>query len=101
MGSVAYVLCYLAEDGISEEQKQNNKEKLLEYSREKLFSGKTDEEISTILDYYAESIEEVKNDYRNPSAHTNELRRVDAEQCFALVIDVEKLMKKMLDSFDE
>ena len=73
----------------------------MEYSREKLFSGKTDEEISTILDYYAESIEEVKNDYRNPSAHTNELRRVDAEQCFALVIDVEKLMKKMLDSFDE
>ena len=47
------------------------------------------------------TVEEVKNDYRNPSAHTNELRRVDAEQCFALVVDVEKLMKKMLDSFDE
>ena len=54
-----------------------------------------------LLQNYAESVEEVKNDYRNPSAHTNELRRVDAEQCFALVVDVEKLMKKMMHSFDE
>ena len=45
-------------------------------------------------------MEAVKKDYRNPSAHTNELKRIDAEQCFDLVIDVEKLMKRMLDSFN-
>lgn len=101
LGSVAYVLCYLKADEITEEQSENNKNKLLEYSKEKLFSGKSDDEIIGILSDYAESVEEIKNDYRNPSAHTNELKRVDAEQCFALVIDVEKLMKKMLDSFDE
>lgn len=74
---------------------------MVEYVREKLFVGKTDDEIFELLNDYAESVEEVKNDYRNPSAHTNELRRVDAEQCFALVVDVEKLMKRMLDSFVE
>ena len=88
-------------NGLTEDQEENNKAKLIEYAKDKLFSGKTDEEIMDLLSDYAESVEEVKNDYRNPSAHTNELRRVDAEQCFALVVDVEKLMKKMLDSFDE
>lgn len=100
LGSVAYVLCYLEAEDLTEEQSSNNKAKLLEYTREKLFVGKTDDKIMAILSDYAESVEEVKNDYRNPSAHTNELRRVDAEQCFALVLDVEKLMKRMLDSFD-
>ena len=73
----------------------------MEYSKEKLISGKTNEEIFEMLTDYAEDIETVKNDYRNPSAHTNKLQRIDAEQCFDLVIDVEKLMKRMLDSFDE
>lgn len=101
LGSVAYVLCYLRADDLTEAQDENNKERLIEYSREKLLSGKTDDEIMDILLDYAESIEEVRKDYRNPSAHTNELKKVDAEQCFALVVDVEKLMKRILDSFDE
>jgi len=101
LGSVAYVLCYLKASDLTVEQDENNQAKLLEYAKDKLFAGKTDDEIMSILADYAESVEEVKNDYRNPSAHTNELRRVDAEQCFALVLDVEKLMKRMLDSFDE
>ena len=29
-----------------------------------------------------------------------EIKRVDAEGCFNLVLDIEKLLKKMLDSFD-
>lgn len=101
LGSVAYVLCHLEAKNITKEQSRNNKAKLLEYAREKLFVGKPDNEIMDILDDYAESVEEVKNNYRNPSAHTNELKRINAVECFDLVIDVEKLMKKMLDSFDE
>ena len=67
--------------------------------KETLFTEKTDEAINEILHDYAKSVEEVKKDYRNPSAHTNKIHRVDAERCFALVVDVEKLLK--LDSFDE
>ena len=101
LGSVAYVLCYLEADNLTEDQKKNNKERLIEYSKEKLLTGKSNDEILEILHDYADSIEEVRKDYRNPSAHTNELKKVDAEQCFALVVDVEKLMKRILDSFDE
>lgn len=101
LGTVAYVLCYLQADGITEEQVNNNKDKLLEYTKKHLFNGKTNEEILELLIDYAEDVESVKNDYRNPSAHTNVLKRIDAEECFNLVIDVEKILKRMLDSFDE
>lgn len=101
LGSVAYVLCYFKSNEITDEQKKNNKEKLIEYAREKLFTNKTDEDIFNKLQDYAKSVEKVRTNYRNPSAHTNELHRVDAEQCFALVVDVEKILKKMLDSFNE
>lgn len=100
LGTLAYILCYIIPDDMPEERSNNNKEKLLDYVSENLMSGKTRKEIFDILQDFAESVEEVRKDYRNPSAHTNELQRVDAEACFDLVIDVEKLLKRMLDSFD-
>ena len=38
---------------------------------------------------------------RNPSAHTGELTQVNARDCFDMVIDVEKLLRRMLNSFDK
>ncbi len=37
--------------------------------------------------------------YAGLCAHTNALGRISAEECFNLVLDVEKILKKMLDSF--
>ncbi len=99
LGSIAYVLCYSKDNNNTDEQNENNKRKLIEYSKAQLFEDLSDDEIFDLLQDYAESIEEVRNDYRNPSAHTNELKKIDAQECFDLVIDVEKLLKKMLDSF--
>lgn len=36
----------------------------------------------------------------NPSARTGKLTEVNAKDCFDIVLDVEKLLKRMLDSFD-
>ena len=59
-----------------------------------------EKEIIDMLDEYAKDIEKIKNKYRNPSAHRNAIQRVNAEECFKVVLDYEKLLKKMLDSFD-
>ena len=99
LGTIAYVLCLFYADNITEKQKENNRRKLIEYAKEELFIGKTDEEIMNTLRDFADSVEEVRNDYRNPSAHTNQVKKVDAEECLNLVVDVEKLLKKILDSF--
>ncbi len=100
LGSVAYILCFSPVSEISDEQKGTNQSRLLEYTKSELFIEELDDE--TILEklmQYAEWIEEVRKDYRNPSAHTNQLKKVDAENCFALVTDVEKILKTMLDAF--
>lgn len=101
MGSIAFAMCYLEDKYDSPAQRKQNKELLIEYTRVKLFPGKSDVEISKLLDEYAAAIEAIRIDYRNPSAHTDQLHQVDAEQCFNLVLDVEKLLKRMLDSFYE
>lgn len=77
------------------------KDKLIEYLTAEVFVGKSEDEVLTIISEYAEDIETVKDDYRNPSAHTKELTKINAEDCFNLVLDVEKLLKTMLDSFEK
>ena len=101
LGTFAYLVGVKIDELLSDSQRENNKSKLFEYLRDELLPNKTDNEISELMQYYAEEIETVKNDYRNPAAHTNELTRIDAEQCFNLVLDVEKLLKKMLDEFSK
>lgn len=101
MGNFAFVMCYIENWNDTDEQKANNKLKLMEYCKECVFSNYSESEMEQLLTKYASSIEVIREKYRNPSAHTNEIKQVDAEECFNLVLDIEKLLKKMLDSFDE
>ena len=101
MGNIAYVMCYIENKYDKDNEKNNNKLQLMEYCKECIFSKYNKDEIEKLLTKYASSIEEIREKYRNPSAHTNKIKRVNAEECFNLVLDIEKLLKKMLDSFDE
>ena len=101
MGNIAFVLCKKENCYDNEKQIKNNKEKLLEYCHECLFSNKSTEEIEKLLDSYASSIEMIRIKYRNPSAHINHIKRNTAKDCFDLIIDNHKLLKEMIDSFDE
>lgn len=101
MGNFAFVMCYIENWNDTYNQKINNKLILMEYCKECVFSNYSEDEIEKLLTKYASSIEEIREKYRNPSAHTNEIKQVDAEECFNLVLDIEKLLKQMLDSFDE
>lgn len=101
MGSFAFVMCYKENWEDTDEEKENNKVKLLEYCKSCLFSKYDDKEIMQLLNKYASSIEMIRVKYRNPSAHRNKITKINAEDCFDLIVDVEKLLKKMLDSFDE
>ncbi len=101
MGNISEILCKWHDPKSTEDQRQNNLEKLLDYSQEKLFKNLSREDIEDVLLGYAEEIEIIKKNYRNPSAHTGELDEINARDCFDIVLDVEKLLKRMLDSFDK
>lgn len=100
MGNIAFVLCKKENRYDNKEQKENNKKELLEYCRECVFSNYSTSQIERMLDSYSSSIELIRVKYRNPSAHRNYIRRITAKDCFDLVVDVQKLLKEMLDSFD-
>jgi hypothetical protein len=101
LGCAAYILCFKYDDNISPEEKENNKVKLIEYAKARLCKKKSADEIFKMLTDYAKDIDNVRKEYRNPAAHTGALNRQTAEACFDLVVDVQKLLKRMLDSFDK
>ena len=100
MGSIAYVMCLKSGKYDTPEQEQNNKKVLMEYCKDCIFTQKGDDEIEKLLNEYAKSIEKVREDFRNPSAHRNKIKQGDAEACFKYIIDVDKILKNMLNSFD-
>ena len=101
LGATKFILNPENIRNITTEQKKNDKEQLLDYVKSELIKNKSDNEILTILKDFAEDIEKVKNDYRNPSAHTNKIEKRKAEECFDFVIDVERLLKFFIEAFEK
>ena len=101
LGSVAFVMGISVPNDVTEEQIQHNTEELKAYAKAELFAGKPDIDILGILQHYASRVDDIRERFRNPSAHTNEVKRINAIECFETVVDVEKLLRVMLDSFDK
>lgn len=101
LGSVAFVMGISVPDNATEEQIKHNTEELEAYAKSELFVGTPEIDILGTLQYYASRVDDIRERFRNPSAHTNEVKRVNAIECFDTVVDVEKLLRVMLDSFDK
>ena len=99
MGSFAFILCRSQKYEDNEFQLQNNKKKLIEYVSKHIFYDLPKQEIEDKIMFFANKIEDIRLQFRNPAAHTNQIKRCHAEDCLSIVLDVEKLLKKMLDSF--
>lgn len=104
LGTFQYTIGRRFPRGLNRIQRTQIKNSILLFAQNDIFrtyaTNHTDEEIYDLLNGFARDIERVRIDYRNPSAHTNALTRISAQECFNLVLDVEKLLKRMLDSFD-
>ena len=88
----------LKDDGIYD----NSIFKLIDYSSDHIFKQKkySDEKIKEKLFEYGGYVDKIRLDYRNPAAHTDELKKTNAEECFKYVLDSEKVLLKMLKTFD-
>ncbi len=94
---VTYILCYTSSNTNTDQQNENNRKRLLEYGRKKLFlKGPDDETIEKSLYKCAEQIEMFCNDHRNPMALTSQLETIGAEDCAGLLSDVESFLKNTL-----
>ena len=100
LGRVVYLLSPKKNYRRRDYKIKHDEKVLLDFCKDRILSNQPKEEIINKLDNYANRIDEITTKYRNPSAHRNAIQKVNAEECFNLVLDVEKLLKKMLDSFD-
>ncbi len=72
----------------------------LNYAQRELYSKMTPDEIKTELSRDCKFIEWVRCKYRNPAAHTGALKQIGAKECFEYVIEVHKMLQKMISSMD-
>lgn len=100
LGSLVYVLGVRFDEALSEADQKVITDEIMDFCRTKIMVGKDDSYIEDALERIADDIETIRKDYRNPSAHTNQLQKVNARECFDLVLDVEKLLKNIIDLLD-
>ena len=95
LGSVRYVI------GIDEKGTVKNKyvhRMFLQYAEAKLYDSRfTKSDINNHLKKCIESVETVREKYRNPAAHRTPLNQVTAKECFDYLIDTYKKLKEILE----
>lgn len=102
LGTITYIFCYKKDEKIEDEEiHQNNISKLVEYSKPKYFNNLSEDEVKKIFKTYGEYVDNIRIDYRNRAAHDKKLSITDARSCYNYVFKVDKVLRTMLESFDE
>lgn len=100
LGTVIYI-CYKNPRGTNTVQQTTNNKRILEYSKACLFKSSYDETyIIKRLREIGDCVNDVTFKYRNRAAHTNQLKKVDAENCFNYVVLIEQILVNMLKEFN-
>lgn len=95
LGSCPYIMGIL---GNSNDRK-NNRIYFEKYCREKLLISTTDNDIIQKIQMFDEYIRNVKNKYRNPAAHKNTMTMSEASECLDYILEIERVLKNMLEQF--
>ena len=100
MGCLAYVFCYYINQHDTPQQIKNNSSQLVEFVKLRLMTKSSEKEIEVKMKTFAKDIETIREKYRNPAAHTNALKKTNAEKCFDFVIDSQRVLRKILETLD-
>ena len=68
----------------------------LDYAKTNLFANLSHREICDEILRDCSFIEQLRLDYRNPAAHTGSFDKIGASKCFEYVIEVQRMLQKML-----
>ena len=92
LGTMAYATGYL-------KRRDDNSDLFLtmnDYCYEELFINKDEKYIASTLRQIGQQVNEVTNSFRNPAAHIQPMSKIKAEECFKYLIEVQKLIQKIL-----
>lgn len=75
-------------------------DEFLDYAGAELYSKMTRSDIKAELKRNCDFIEYIRVQYRNPSAHTGSFKHIGAKQCFEYIIEVHKMLQRMILKMD-
>ena len=81
------------------EEKEGNKRVFKEYCRNALMKGTPEKDIEQKCKKFDNYIKNVKDKYRNPAAHKSTISLEEAVNCLEYILEVEKVLKIMLEAF--
>lgn len=98
LGSVSFVLCKKFERGLSQNKKNSDTSLIINYVNSELFAQPLSEiDAKKVISDIATEVDIIREKYRNPSAHKNELGISEAEECISYVVEVERVLLKILN----
>ena len=95
LGSCPYVMGILGSDT----DKRNNRQYFEQYCYENLLKGISQSKIREKITEFNGYIRHVKDNYRNPAAHKNIMIMSEASGCLDYILEVERVLKIMLEQF--
>ena len=100
LGSMPYICGIKMPGHVTDKMHEQDCKIMMEYAEEKLLKPEAaaDKRVQ-MLQEIAEQAAIVTEKYRNPAAHTNALKEKEARECFDMLIDVERVMQKMMAVF--
>lgn len=76
---------------------RDENQRFLRYAKNDLLKGKSEQECVEIIQQHLLDIKNICQNYRNPAAHKQMMDKISARECLDYIIDVKKVLGKMLD----
>ena len=96
LGSCPYIMGILGKP----DEKDYNQRLFIQFCKESLMSGKSQEEIESNIKKVDNYVRYVKENFRNPAAHKQTMTISDATNCLDYILEVEKVLRDTLDFFN-
>ncbi len=95
LGSCPYIVGILGNDN----DKRINQQQFEMYCKERLFKSLPQQEIRKKIKEFDGYIKNVKDNYRNPAAHKSTMTMSEASDCLDYILEIERVLKIMLEQF--
>lgn len=96
LGTVAQVCCLHKSSSVDEHAFEISKQRICEFARDKLFLDDKND-VFRLIKNVGREVNHIKERYRNPAAHVNNIGRVDAKACLDEVLYVQKVLVNILN----
>lgn len=100
LGSVAHICLFFKNSNVTAKDLETSKNRLYEFASKYLLAdNESKNEVPELVKKIGRDVNHIKERYRNPAAHINNIGKVDAEECLNEVLYIQKILIKILDLF--